>query len=316
VFFIVLLSATQDIAVDAYRTDVLAPQERGRGAAFFVTGYRVAMIASGALALWLSAYWSWAHVYWAMAAIMAASAAATFLAPTPEVQGAPPPSVQAALVEPFQEFLRRRFAIPGLAFVLLYKFGDALAGPLMNPFLLDTGFTKPQIALIQNGIGLAATIGGAIAGGWALDRMPLPRALLGFGVLQALANAGYLLIAATGPDLAVLTGAILFDNLCNGLGTAAFVACVMALCDRRFSAAQYALLTSLSSVLGHLVGAATGYLVAWIGWPGLFALSIACGLPALFLVGMLPIGEPERAPGRALQEPAAPQQPVGKYPVS
>ena len=309
-FAVALFSASQDIAVDAYRADVLAPQERGRGAAFYVTGYRVAMLVSGAFALWLAAYWSWEHVYWLMAAIMAVSAVATFLAPTPAVQGTPPPSLRAAVVEPLREFLKRRYALAGLAFVLLYKFGDALAGNLLTPFLMEEGFTKPEIAAIQKGVGLAATIVGPLAGGWLLDRMPLPRALLVFGALQAFANAGYLLIVATGRDLSVLTFAIIVDNLCIGLGTAAFVACLMALCDRRFSASQYALLTSASSLLGRLLGSGAGFVVASIGWSGLFVLSIVVGLPALLLVGMLPL-RAEADPAEAEDGPGAGSAPAG-----
>lgn len=280
------LSASQDIVIDAYRTDMLGDHERGRGAAAYVISYRIALIVTGSGALILSDHVSWQVTYWVMAGLMSTGVIATFLAPrSPAIR--PPRDLVAAVVLPFREFFSRRNAILALAIVMSYKFGDALAGHLITPFLMKVGFAKTDIGVLQKALGMAATIAGAAAGGVVADRIGVLRALLIFGVLQTLANVGYAVLAVTGKSYALLVVAVGVDNLCNGLGTAAFVAFLMSLCRRRFSATQYALFTSASSILGRLLGAFSGYVVDGIGWVGFFIVTIVVAIPALVVIGVV-----------------------------
>ncbi len=280
---VAFLSATQDIVVDAYRTDSLHDDERGKGSATYVIGYRVAMIVAGAGALMLADHITWRAVYLIMAALMFIGMVATWFAPAP-ANIRPPESLYRAVIEPLHEFFWRRGALLALAFVMLYKFGDALASNLSIKFLLDLEFSKTDVGLIQKFLGLGATIVGCSIGGIWADRIGLWKALLIFGAAQALANVGYLALAITGKSYPVLIAAIGVDNICNGLGTAAFVAYVMSLCHRSFSATQYALLTSAAAILGRTLGASAGYIQKSAGWTGFFAITIAVAVPALLLL--------------------------------
>lgn len=280
---VAFLSATQDIVVDAYRTDALHGDERGRGSATYVIGYRIAMIVSGAGALMMADHLSWRLVYFAMAALMLVGMVATWFAPAP-AEMPPPQNLYKAIVEPLKEFFWRRGALFALAFVMLYKFGDALASNLTMKFLLDLEFSKTDVGLIQKFLGLGATIVGCSIGGYWADRIGLWKALLIFGAAQAVANAGYLALAVTGKSYPVLIAAIGIDNICNGLGTAAFVAYVMSLCHRSFSATQYALLTSAAALLGRTLGASAGYMQRATGWAGFYAITIAVAAPALVML--------------------------------
>lgn len=280
---VAFLSATQDIVVDAYRTDALHGDERGRGSATYVIGYRIAMIVAGAGALMLADHMSWRIVYFIMAGLMFVGMVATWLAPAP-AEVPPPQNLYKAVVEPLKEFFWRRGAVFALAFVMLYKFGDALASNLTMKFLLDLEFSKTDVGLIQKFLGLGATILGCSIGGYWADRIGLWRALLIFGAAQAVANAGYLLLALTGKSYPLLVVGIGVDNICNGLGTAAFVAYVMSLCHRSFSATQYALLTSAAALLGRTLGASAGYVQQSTGWAGFFGITIAVAAPALLML--------------------------------
>lgn len=277
------LSATQDIAVDAYRTDSLGEDERGKGTATYVAGYRIALIVTGSGALVLSDYVSWQVTYYILAALSLAAVIPTVLAPEPD-EIPPPSSMRAAVVEPLRAFFTRKNALVALAFVMLFKIGDLAARDMITPFLLDIDFSRTEIGLIQKALGMGATIVGAIIGGVLVDRIGVLRGLLIFGAAQAFANAGYLVLTLTGKDYTTLLLAIGIDNICNGLGTAAFVAFLMSLCDHQFSATQYALFTSASSLLGRFSGAVSGYVIASVGWGAFFALTIGVAVPALALL--------------------------------
>jgi len=283
---VAFLSASQDIVSDAYRTDVLEEHERASGTATFVLGYRAAMLVSGALALVLSAFLGWHAVYWLMAALMGAGVVATMLAPEPAATR-PPRTLAAAVVEPFVDYFRRDGAVLVLAFVVLYKLGDAIAGGMLTPFLLKTGFTNVEVGTLQKGLGLGATIGGTLLGGGLVARLGVRRALFLFGIAQATTNVAYLALALAGKNHLLLAVAITVDNVCGGLGTAAFVAFLMSLCNKRFSAFQYALLSSASSVGGRLLGAWSGFFAERWGWPLFFAGTIAIAAPALVLLAFL-----------------------------
>jgi PAT family beta-lactamase induction signal transducer AmpG len=283
---VAFLSASQDIVFDALRADWLEREERGAGAAVSVFGYRIAMLVSGAGALILADQWlGWQMTYWLMAALMGIGMLATWLVVEPEPKGAAPKTLDDAVVKPFAEFFSREGAIAMLLLVVLYKLGDAFAGNLTTTFLLrGPGFSLTEIGAINKGFGLAATIAGALAGGALMAKMRLYRALLIFGLLQALTNLGFMLLAASGKSYALMITVIGLENLCGGMGTAAYVALLMALCDRRFSATQYALLSALSAVGRVYVGPAAGYLVAGFGWQLFFLFTFFIALPGLALL--------------------------------
>jgi PAT family beta-lactamase induction signal transducer AmpG len=280
---VAFLSASQDIVSDAYRTDVLPETERASGTATFVLGYRAAMLVSGAFALILSARLPWQLVYWVMAALMAVGVAASWVAPEPETVR-PPRTLGAAVVEPFVDYFARRGALVTLAFIALYKLGDSLASGMITPFLLKTGFGNAEVGALQKGLGLGATIVGTLLGGGLVAKLGVRRSLLWFGVAQAATNVTYMALALVGKSYWVLAGAITVDNVCGGLGTAAFVAYLMSLCNRRFSATQYALLSSASTVAGRLIGASAGFAAERFGWPVFFGGTIAAAAPALLLL--------------------------------
>ena len=284
---IAFLSATQDIAFDAYCTDVLRQEERGAGAAIRVMGYRLAMVVSGGLALILAyRYLGWGATYVLMGVLMLVCAVVTVLAPEPEVPAAVPRSLASAVVEPLREFFTRSNAWSILLLIVLYKLGDAFAGALSTTFLIrGAGFTPEQVGWVNKVLGLVATIVGALAGGAIMARLGLYRSLMVFGLLQAISNLGYWLIAVSPQQLWLMAAAVGIENLCGGLGTAAFVALVMALCDRRFSATQFALLSALSAIgRTYLAGPLTPPLVERMGWPGFFLVTVVIALPGLVLL--------------------------------
>jgi PAT family beta-lactamase induction signal transducer AmpG len=288
-FAVAFLSASQDIVFDALRTDWLEREERGAGAAVSVFGYRIAMLVSGAGALILADQWlGWSATYWLMAALMGIGMLATWFVVEPEARGGAPKTLDEAVVKPFAEFFSREGAVALLVLVVLYKLGDAFAGNLTTTFLLrGPGFSLTEIGAINKGFGLAATIVGALAGGALMAKMRLYRALLLFGVLQAITNLGFMLLAASGKSYALMVTVIGLENLCGGMGTAAYVALLMALCDRRFSATQYALLSALSAVGRVYVGPVAGYLVAGFGWQLFFFFTFLIALPGLALLAWM-----------------------------
>jgi len=283
---VAVLSASQDVVVDAYRTDVLTPAERGRGSGLYVSGYRVALIVAGSGAFLLADVISWRSTYLILAGLMMVTVVGTLWAPE-STSTKPPPDLRSAVVEPLTEFFRRRGALLVIAFIMLYRVGDAAANHMIAPFLLDIDFTKSEIGIVQKGIGMAATIVGALIGGLFIDRIGVIKALILFGLAQALANFGYLVLAVTDAGLGGLTAAVAIDNICNGLGTAAFVAYLMSLCHRRFSATQYALFTSAATLLGRLLGAASGFVVASYGWAVFFGCTIVLAVPAIVFLLLL-----------------------------
>lgn len=300
---VAFLSATQDIAFDAYSTDVLRNEERAAGAAVKVLGYRLAMIVSGGLALVLADQWlGWQNMYFLMGGFMGVCAIATVLAPEPEVVAKAPSSLRNAVIEPLAEFFSRKGALTVLLLIVLYKLGDAFAGALSTTFLLrGAGFTVSEVGTINKIFGLAATIVGALAGGSIMARLGLYRSLMLFGILQAVSNFGYWVLAVTPPHLYSMALVVAIENLCGGLGTAGFVALLMALCRREFSATQFALLSALSAVgRTYLAGPLTPPLVESMGWPGFFVLTVLIALPGLILLRLRrgEIQQLDNAPGR------------------
>jgi PAT family beta-lactamase induction signal transducer AmpG len=292
---IAFFSATQDIAFDAYRTDVLETHEMGAGAAVAVLGYRIALLITGSLALILADRIPWPTVYLLLAVLMAIGMVTALWAPEPVLRDRPPDSLADAVRLPFIEFFQRLGAVRGaliLLFIVLYKLGDALVNNMSTPFLLKTGFTQTDIGAIQGGMGLLATIVGVLAGGAVLSKLGINRSLWVFGGLQAVSNLAYLGLSQVGRDYSFMVVAINIENFCAGLGTAAFVAFLMSLCNQRFSATQFALLSSLMAVSRDILVAPAGGIVEAIGWPLFFTLSLVAALPGLLL---LPVFAPWNA---------------------
>lgn len=287
---VAFLSATQDIAFDAYCTDVLRKEERGAGAAIKVMGYRLAMIVSGGLALILADQWiGWGYTYMLMGGLMLLCALATLWAPEPEHVATAPRSLREAVGEPLREFFTRGGALAVLLLIVLYKLGDAFAGALSTTFLIrGAGFSPTEVGTVNKVLGLAATIVGALAGGSLMSRWGLYRSLMAFGLLQAVSNLAYWMIAVSPKSIWLMATAVGIENLCGGLGTASFVGLLMALCRQRFSATQFALLSALSAVgRTYLAGPLTPPLVDSLGWPGFFLLTVLIALPGLVLLHML-----------------------------
>ncbi len=281
-------SATQDIAVDAYRADQLLPQDRGLGAAFGVGGYRIAMVVSGGLALIIAGLAGFRYAYFAMAALMGVGILGTLVAPEQHAAVKSAHSLGQAYVEPLREFLARTKALHWLALIIVYKLGNAFALSLSSTFLLrGAGYALTDVGWVNKVFGLAATVVGAFVGGLLLERWPLRRALWIFGVLQGLGVLGFLAIAFGWQGYTALISAVAAENFTSGLGTGAFVALLMALCDRRFSATQYALFSALDSASRILVGPVAGWIAADYGWVVYFEVSLACALPGLLLLFLL-----------------------------
>ncbi|WP_075180471.1 muropeptide MFS transporter AmpG [Pantoea sp. 1.19] len=279
-------SASQDIVFDAWKTDVLPPEARGSGAAITVLGYRLAMLVSGGLALWLAdRYLGWHLTYGLMALMMIPGIIATLLAKEPDHAVARPASLEEAVVAPLRDFFQRNNAWLILALIILYKLGDAFAASLTTTFLIrGVGFEAGEVGLVNKSLGLLATIVGALLGGALMVRLSLFRALLLFGILQAVSNLAYWLLTVTDKHLYSMASAVFIENLCGGMGTAAFVALLMALCNKSFSATQFALLSALSAVGRVYVGPAAGWLVELWGWSGFYAFSVVAGLPGILLL--------------------------------
>lgn len=277
-------SASQDIVIDAYRADVLHERELGAGAATTVVGYRLAMLTSGAMALIVSDYLPWHLIYLSMAGLMLANILFTLVAPEPAERVIPPKTLKDAVWEPLLTYFRRSGAVEMLVFIMVYKLCDALAGAMTTPFLLEVGFSRTDVGTVNKAFGLVSTVLGTLAGGSFIAKIGINRSLWIFAFLQALSNFAFTALALIGRNYAVMVAAIGLENLFGGMGTAAFVAFMMRLCDKRFTATQYALLTSFMAVTRVLAGVPTGFMVNAMGWPWFFAVSILGALPGILLL--------------------------------
>lgn len=287
-FCLTFVSASQDVAIDAYRTEVLREPERGMGAAVSVTGYRIAMLVSGALALILSEYLGWRATYMLMALIMSIGVVAVWLGPEPEDPGTPPASMKDAVEGPFKEFFSRTGVWSLLALIILYKLGDAFAGSLTTTFLIrGVDFSLSEVGTINKGMGLASTIIGALFGGVLMARLRLFKSLLIFGILQAVSNLSFMVLALVGKSYPLMIFTIAFENLAGGMGTAAFVAFLMVLCNHSYTATQFALLSALASLGRVFVGPLSGVLVDEMGWAVFFFITFLFALPGLVLLWIM-----------------------------
>ena len=289
---IAFISASQDIVFDAYRTDISSREQRGLAGALTVVGYRTAMLVSGAAALvivagsgWIPAL-GWTNTYLVMAGLMGIGVLATFWGREPSLAAPPPRTLQEAFVLPFMEFFGRPGALWMLVLLVFYKLGDAFAGSLTTAFLLrGMEFSLSDVGFVNKGMGLASTIVGALFGGGLMIRLGLYRALMSFGVLQAVAILAFVWLAMAGKSYPLMVLAVGLENFTSGMGTVAFVALLMALCDHRFTAAQYALLSAFASVgrvyVGPVAGYATDPKYLGLSWPIFFLAAFASALPGL-----------------------------------
>ncbi|WP_325065948.1 AmpG family muropeptide MFS transporter [Rhodocyclus tenuis] len=289
-----LLSATQDIALDAYRRELLAEEELGLGNSVHVNAYRVAGLVPGSLSLILADRLPWGEVFWITAAFMLPGMLMALSIREPALTAAVPKTLREAVVEPFREFIGRagvRGALLTLGFIFLYKLGDSLCTALATPFYLDMGFTKTDIGLIAKNAGLWPAVIGGLAGGLWMVKLGINRALWLFGVVQVLSILGFAWLAWLGPQgeidaaarlsLALVIG---LEALGVGLGTAAFVAFIARSTHPAYSATQFALFTSLAAVPRTLVNASAGWLVDGLGWFAFFLLCTALALPGMALL--------------------------------
>ncbi|MBC8267833.1 MAG: AmpG family muropeptide MFS transporter [Rhodospirillaceae bacterium] len=315
-------SATQDIAVDAYRIESLDEDQLGAGSANYVLGYRIAMLAAGAGALFVADIWGWFAAYAVMAALMGVGVTTVLLSPEPEHITNPqtqqreqkviafmdrnthlPAMLHGAMVRiyeavicPFADFMSRPHWLMILLFVALYKYGEALLGVMANPFYLDLGFSKSEIAAVSKGYGLAMTLIGGYVGGVMVARLGIMRALLYAGIFQCLANLAFALQAMVGYSVPMLAVTISIENLTAGMATSAFIAYLSSLCNVAYTATQYALLSSLMNVTRTVFAAGGGWLAERMDWTGYFVLTTFAAVPGLIVLVWLMKRQPPQEP--------------------
>ena len=284
-------SASQDVVGDAYRTDVLPADERGTGTAAWVAGWRVAVVvAGGGMLVAVGRGWAtWPAAYAVAAGVMVVGVGVTVASPDPP-PARPPPTLRRAVVDPLVDLARRRRAWAVVLFVVLFKLPERLVAVLPTTFLLRLGVAKATLGVVQQWLGISATLAGAAAGGLVVARLGLRRSLLVVGLLGAVSNVGFYVVARTGPVPAAYVTAVGVESFCNGMVTAAFVAFLMAQCDRRYSATQYAALSGLMRLTDLAAGPA-GAFADRHGWGPFFLLTVAAVVPGLVLLPWVPVAE-------------------------
>ncbi len=283
-FLIALFSASQDVVIDAYRREILPDNELGLGSSLYVTGYRLAMLVSGALALIIADRLPWNEVYLWLAAFMAPTILFTLTSPAENKHIPIPANLKMAVVGPLVDFFSRRGAWIMLLFILLYKVGDSMASNMTTPFILATGYTKTDIGTVAKSFGMVATILGGIIGGTVMLRMNLKVSLILFGVLQAVSTLGFSVLAHLPVSFASLASVIAFENLASGMGTAAYAAYMASLTNRQFTATQYALLTALMGIPRVILSSPTGWMAEHMGWDFFFVFCTVVAVPGMLLL--------------------------------
>jgi PAT family beta-lactamase induction signal transducer AmpG len=281
---IAFLSASQDIGIDAYRTEILRAEERGLGAAAYIFAYRMAMLVSGGLALVLVDHIGWRVTYELMALLMGLSVIATYKGPDAS-HVVPPRSFLAAVIEPAKDLWQRDKIGMILLFIVIYKIGDALALSLMTTFLKrGLGFNWTEIGVVYKTMGLVATILGALLGGAMLTNVSLYRALIIFGLAQAISNLLFVFLAMAGKNYPMMLTSVFMEQFCSGMGTAAFVAYLMSLCHPRYTATQFACLSALAAVGRVVLGPIAGVIQEHLGWINLFWCAFGLSFPGILLI--------------------------------
>lgn len=283
-FLVTFFSASQDIVVDAYRREDLTDSELGLGSSLYVNGYRVGMLLASGGGLIMADHMPFSMVYLIMAACMLPGVLTTLLTPEPDAPMGTPKNMREAVVDPLVEYFSRQGAIWMLVFVLLYKIGDTMASAMTTPFYLDIGFSKTEIGTVVKLFGFWATIIGSLIGGILMLKIGINRSLWVFGFLQAVSTAGFAVLAKIGHSVPALAGVIAFENLSGGMGTAAYTAFMASITNRKFTATQYALLSSLMGVPRVMASAPTGYFAKHLGWVNFFIICTLIAIPGMLLL--------------------------------
>jgi PAT family beta-lactamase induction signal transducer AmpG len=283
-FFIAFFSASQDVVLDAYRREILPDEELGLGSSLYVTGYRLAMLVSGALALYLADSILWKNVYHWLALFMAPSILFTLFAPKESDDIQIPVSLKVAVIGPLKDFFSRKGAWVMLFFILMYKVGDSMASNMTTPFILDIGYSKTDIAAVAKTFGMMATILGGIIGGTMMLRMNMKWSLTLFGILQAVSTLGFSILPSLPVGFFSLAAVIAFENLASGMGTAAYAAYMASLTNKQFTATQYALLSALMGIPRVILASPTGWMAERLGWELFFIFCTVVAVPGLLLL--------------------------------
>ena len=283
-FLVTFFSASQDIVIDAYRREDLSDEELGLGSSLYINGYRIGMLLASGGGWIMADYMSFSMVYLILAGCMLPGLITTLLTPEPGTPAGTPQTMREAVIDPLVEYFGRNDALWILAFILLYKVGDTMASAMTTPFYLDIGFSKSEIGAVVKLFGFWATIVGGLAGGIMMLRLGINRSLWVFGFLQALSTAGFALLANIGYSIPLLSLVIAFENLSSGMGTAAYAAFMASVTNKKFTATQYALLTSLMGVPRVLASAPTGFLAKNVGWETFFMACALVAIPGMLLL--------------------------------
>jgi PAT family beta-lactamase induction signal transducer AmpG len=281
---VAFFSATQDIVIDAYRREDLPDEELGLGSSMYIYGYRLGMLLASGGGMVLADHLSFPRVYLIMSLCLLPGVVTTLLTPEPRVDVELPGSMKEAMVNPLIDYFKRSGALWILVFILLYKIGDTMASAITTPFYLEIGFSKTEIGAVVKLFGTAATMTGALCGGLLLLKLGINRGLWIFGILQALSTACFAILARIGYNISMLAGVIAFENLSSGMGTAAFVAFMASITNKKFTATQYALLTSLIGLPRALASSVTGLMAKNIGWEGFFIGCTLIAIPGILLL--------------------------------
>ena len=288
VALIAFFSASQDIVLDAYRRELLPDEELGVGNSFFTNAYKLSSLVPGSLALILSDHVPWNVVHLVVAAFMVIGLVSTFFIPEADASKSAPKSMKQAIVEPFREFFSRddgwKSALSILLFMILYKLGDNMATALETPFFLDMGFSNTEIGTVAKLSKLWAAVAGTIVGGILMIKLGINRSLWVFGFFQVLSIFGYYLLAETGHNLVMLFIAVSLEYIGVGLGTVALLAFMARATSKRFTATQFALLSSLVAIPRTFANASTGYLIESFGYSQFFLLCMALAVPGMFML--------------------------------
>lgn len=281
---IAYFGATLDIALDAWRREYLSDSEIALGLSANTFAFLIAFrLIGGSLALLLADHMSWANVYLIMSLFILPAAISIFLSREPDTGVEPPRKFYDSVVMPFADYFKRSGALFLLLFILLYKLGDNMGGALTTKFFLDMTYTKTEIGLIGKWIGWLAIAFGSIAGGVLLLKVKIGRALFWFGILQGISTAAFALLKLAPHNIAILGTVIGFENLTAGLGSAAFATLIARLTNKKFTATQYALLTSVMGVPRYLSGTPTGFMVEWMGWVPFFVVCALIAIPGTLM---------------------------------
>jgi len=287
-FLLCVFSATQDIAIDAYRREILPDDELGIGSSIGVYGYRIGMLVASGLGLWVVDEKTWGfsfqQMFFMMALFMSVGIVTTFLCDEPEIAGEAPDTIGKAVLGPLKDFFGRDYAVWILCFIVMFKMGDSIAGAMLGPYYVDMGFDNKTIAEVTKGIGFISSMIGLFLGGWLVFKVGIYRGLWFFGLLQALSTGLISLLTFYPSSTLMLTFIVAFEDLSSGMGTTAMVAFMASMTNRRFTATQYALFASLASFGRTFLSGFSGHLIELTSYFHFFILCSVLAIPGLLIL--------------------------------